>query len=60
MTLKNLYFHWLLGLEAISKDAPHRELEYALYDALKHATGDEFEAFVCSGRWAKTCAEGNQ
>ena len=32
------------ALKPSSKDAPRRELSYALYDASKHATGDDFEA----------------
>ena len=32
------------ALKPSSTDAPRRELQYALYDASKHATGDDVEA----------------
>ena len=39
----------LLALGPISKDAPRRELPYALKNALKHATGVDVEPFYCFG-----------
>ena len=39
---------WRLAYFALKpswKDAPRRELSYALYDASKHGTGDDFEKF---------------